>query len=137
MPSDLRGMELYLRSVHELSRPFIINIVNDIIMSKPVDEELIQIKDDLDKRISSVLKYSPMMVDTEVYKLILNVLDGDGLYDKERPYILDIVYRWVSNEKSRYYSKYVAPVIKLIMDNKPPRNPEEQLTDKIVYIIED
>lgn len=136
MPCNLRDMELHLRSIHEISRPFMINVINDITISKPVDEELIELKKNLSTRLNPVLGYEPMMVDSTYYKLLLNIFDGQNPYGEERHHILEIIYKWVSHSKSRYYGAYVAPVIKIIMNNKPPSDPNEQLTDKTIYLVE-
>jgi hypothetical protein len=135
MPHGLRDMELHLRALQEISQPFLINIINDIVISRPVEPELIEIKSTLAERLYPALGYDPVMVDTNFYKLLLNIFYGKGLYGRERPYTFDIMYRWVMNSHSRFYGEYVGPVIKIIMENKPPCDPEAQLTDKTVYII--
>ncbi len=96
-----------------LAEPIILNVIDDIVRSVFIPENLKAVRDKLYNALVEMTGKTAFTVDDELVKAIFNAIDGhSGSAKKIADLILDAIEEWVASSETKWDDKALLPAIK-------------------------
>ncbi len=103
-----------LKSLLYVAEPIIIDIVKDIMITKVIDQELIDAKNSLWLQLTGITGTNHLFLDYQVIQTIKSILNDKDLFVKHGDSLISVISKWVSSEVTHWESALINPVINIL-----------------------